>query len=90
MEPRPQAPTARQQPDPTPAGRILELEIKLSFLEKHVEEQDRAMLSYYRQIERLEREVKRLAETVATGGARRESGATGEDRLWENERPPHY
>jgi uncharacterized coiled-coil protein SlyX len=66
------------------------LEIKISFLEKHVEEQDRAMLGYFRQIERLEREVKRLAEAAATGSLRRESGATGEDRLWENERPPHY
>lgn len=80
-----------ESPAPTPAERVVELEIKVSFLEKHVEEQDRAMLGYFRQLDRLEREVKRLAEAAVTGNAGREGGAAGgADRLWENERPPHY
>jgi uncharacterized coiled-coil protein SlyX len=79
-------------PTPTSAERVRELEIKISFLEKHVEEQDRAMLGHFRQIDRLEREVKRLARAIATANAGHESDITGgsSDRLLDNERPPHY
>ncbi|MDR1817291.1 MAG: SlyX family protein [Puniceicoccales bacterium] len=55
--------------------RLRELEIKITFLEKHIEEQDRAMLENYRSIETLRREVRRLSEAVAQNADK--SGATG-------------
>ncbi|MDR2844736.1 MAG: SlyX family protein [Puniceicoccales bacterium] len=66
------------------ASRVRELEIKVTFLENHVEEQDRAMLEHFRQIERLQREVKRLAGALAS------RSDDGTDRLPDNEKPPHY
>jgi uncharacterized coiled-coil protein SlyX len=68
------------------AERLRELEIKLTFLEKHIEEQDRAMLGQYRAHEALSREVQRLSTALKNAQADRQD----ETRLTENERPPHY
>lgn len=69
-----------------PDARIHELEIKISFLEKHVEGQDRAMMELSNQLAALERQVKRLAESVKAGS---ESGPAGAGSS-PDERPPHY
>ena len=63
---------------------IGELEIKITFLEKHIEEQDRAMFEMSRQMDRLERELARLSELVK-GSAGSSGPASPAD-----ERPPHY
>lgn len=63
-----------------------ELEIKISFLEKHVGEQDRAMMALSNQLAALERQVKRLADSVKAGAESGPSGAGSSP----DERPPHY
>ena len=65
---------------------IHELEIKISFLEKHVEGQDRAMMDISNQLAALERQVKRLADSVKAGAENGPSGAGSSP----DERPPHY
>ena len=67
------------------ADRIRELEIKIAYLENHVSQQDRAMMDMSRVIDRLERQVKRLSESVKSGDA-----ASGPAGLAGDERPPHY
>ena len=64
---------------------IRRLEEKIAYLERHVTEQDKAMLELTGQMERLKRELLLLRERLPaaeTGGAG--SMAPGE------ERPPHY
>jgi uncharacterized coiled-coil protein SlyX len=63
-----------------------ELEIKITFLEKHVEDQNRAMFEMSRQIDRLERQLARLVEIVKRGT---EGGPSGPGSP-ADERPPHY
>ena len=65
--------------DPTES--IHRLEEKIAYLERHVTEQDKAMLEMADAIKRLNREVKTLRE--------REAGGGGEESAAE-ERPPHY
>lgn len=55
------------------------LEIKLSFLEKHVEEQDRVILDLSRRCDRMERLLRLIA-----------AKDDKTDPLPDNERPPHY
>ena len=64
---------------------IKRLEEKVAYLERHVTEQDRAMLELVEQVEALRRELKALRDRSASGGERRE----GDDDL-PDERPPHY
>ncbi|MDR2863300.1 MAG: SlyX family protein [Puniceicoccales bacterium] len=64
------------------ASRVRELEIKVTFLEDHVEAQDRAMVGHLRELGQLRRIVDRLA---AASAEREDAGRLGED-----ERPPHY
>lgn len=64
---------------------IRRLEEKIVYLERHVTEQDKAMLEMAGQLERLKRELLRLRERLPaaeTGGV--DTGAPAE------ERPPHY
>ncbi|MDR3229673.1 MAG: SlyX family protein [Puniceicoccales bacterium] len=68
------------------AERVRELEIKVMFLERQVGGQDRAMLEQYRETERLRTDVKRLTAAFDA----QNDGQGNADRLWENERPPHY
>jgi uncharacterized coiled-coil protein SlyX len=60
------------------------LEEKIAHLERHVAEQDKAMLEFSRQLDALRREVKMLRERSAT----RAAGDEGEGAA--DERPPHY
>ena len=66
--------------------RIQRLEEKIAYLERHVTEQDRAMLELVEQIEAMRRALKVLRER----GAR--AGGTSEDDVQNlpDERPPHY
>lgn len=66
--------------------RQCELEIKLSYLEKHIEEQDRAMFGMATRLDALERHLRRLNDAVKSADAR---GAAGEGFAGD-ERPPHY
>lgn len=69
-----------------PDDRLHELEIKISFLEKHTEGQDRAMMEMSNQLAALERQVKRLAESVKNSAA----SGPGSSASPADERPPHY
>jgi SlyX protein len=64
---------------------IKRLEEKIAYLERHVVEQDKAMLEFAEQLAGLRRELTAL----------RERGARGESELGDagdvaDERPPHY
>mgnify|MGYP000979477298 CR=1 FL=1 len=65
-------------PDDT-AARIRELEIKVTFLENHIEAQDRVMLEQGQHIGKILQELKRLRDAAA-----------GENAFPADERPPHY
>lgn len=63
---------------------IRQLEEKIAYLERHVTEQDKAMLEMAEDIAALRREVRRLSER----GVERCPGPNEERE--EDERPPHY
>jgi SlyX protein len=62
---------------------IRQLEEKIAYLERHVTEQDKAMLELADDVGRLRRELKTLRERPGGGG-------TGPREEAEPERPPHY
>lgn len=68
-----------------PIDRIARLEERLAWLERHVTEQDKAMLEQSRLLDRALAELRLLRERAAGGGA----GGAGGD-LPADERPPHY
>lgn len=59
------------------------LEEKIAYLERHVAEQDKAMLEMAEDITRLRRELITLRDRTS-------SAPRGEDELPADERPPHY
>ncbi len=61
--------------------RLLRLEEKIAYLERHVTAQDRAMLELNEELDALRRELRRVRETRAEAGAAPEPA---------DERPPHY
>lgn len=61
--------------------RLANMEVRYAFLERHVAEQDRAMLEMAGRIDRLEARLKQLGERVERG----DEGGFPAD-----ERPPHY
>ncbi len=61
--------------------RLLRLEEKIAYLERHVTAQDRAMLELTEDLDALRRELRRVRETRADAGAAPEPA---------DERPPHY
>jgi SlyX protein len=63
--------------------RIDRLEERLAWFERHVTEQDKAMLEMAGQIDRLKAELGRFR-------LRSESGGTVEETNPADERPPHY
>ena len=60
------------------------LEEKIAYLERHVTEQDMAMLEFSRELDALRRELKSLCERPARGAA----GDGGDETA--EERPPHF
>jgi SlyX protein len=76
-------------PNPVPADsidRIRRLEERLVWLERHVTEQDKAMLEQAKILDRVLVELRLLRERAAGGGL----GAAGEGGVAADERPPHY
>lgn len=69
-----------------PNENIRQLEEKIAYLERHVTEQDKAMLEMADDIARLRREMLRFRERLSDGGA----GSGPEERSPVDERPPHY
>jgi SlyX protein len=65
---------------------IRRLEEKVAYLERHVTEQDKAMLDFADEIAALRRAVKALQESSRGGGATE----TDEDADVQDERPPHF
>ena len=63
--------------------RVRRLEEKIAYLERHVTEQDKAMLEFAEQLELLQGELKLLRARLAGPGD--EAGADPA-----SERPPHY
>ena len=63
------------------------LEEKIAYLERHVTEQDKAMLELADELAALRRELKAWRER---GGARAGGDAGGADATERDERPPHY
>ncbi|MBC2605989.1 SlyX family protein [Pelagicoccus albus] len=62
---------------------IQELQIKQTFLERHIEEQDKVIYEMQSDIERLRSQIKKLIE-------RTESLSASSGDMPANERPPHY
>lgn len=62
---------------------IQELQIKQTYLERHVEEQDRVILALQSEIDKLRRELSRLEDKIPSA---RSDGAD----LPADEKPPHY
>ncbi|HEY9248376.1 MAG TPA: SlyX family protein [Rariglobus sp.] len=63
--------------------RIDRLEERLAWLQRHVVEQDKAMLEMAGQLDRLKAELTRLKQ-------RAETAPSGPDPTMTDERPPHY
>ena len=64
---------------------IKRLEEKIAYLERHVTEQDKAMLELGDELARLRREVKSLRERFGVRGG----GESGGEQI-SDDRPPHY
>ena len=65
---------------------IRQLEEKISYLERHVTQQDKAMLELTEEVGALRRQMmawRKLAEN-------REAGSSAESRDAADDRPPHY
>ncbi len=60
-----------------------ELQIKLAFLERHIEEQDKVMHAMRREIAALREEIRRIGERL-------DAAATTSSKHDVDERPPHY
>lgn len=60
----------------------------MAFLERHVTEQDKAMLELARELEAVRRELKLLR--LQQAGASAVPGVAGEGVPPDEERPPHY
>ena len=63
---------------------IKHLEEKISYLEHHITEQDKAVLELAEDLVRLRRELKLLTDRIS------DSAVDHEDSESEDERPPHY
>jgi SlyX protein len=68
--------------------RVARLEERLAWFERHVTEQDKAMMELSDLVERLRREVLALRERSAAGSTG--GGGAGVDADQAEERPPHY
>lgn len=74
-------------PNPVSNERIERLEERLAWLQRHITEQDKAMLEMAGQLDRVKAELLRLRQRAETApaGAGADSDANAAD-----ERPPHY
>lgn len=65
---------------------VRRLEEKIAYLERHVTEQDKAMLEFAEELAALRREVRSLRDLSGV----RSTPAAGEGDDVADERPPHY
>jgi SlyX protein len=65
---------------------ITRLEEKIAYLERHVVEQDKAMLEFADELARMKRELTLLSGRLGASGAR----SAPDDSPAPEERPPHY
>ncbi|HXA81117.1 MAG TPA: SlyX family protein [Opitutaceae bacterium] len=66
-----------------PSERVDRLEERLAWLERHVTEQDKAMLALNEELARLRAELKKFRERPTAGSESSEPPDS-------NDRPPHY
>ena len=64
---------------------VTRLEEKIAYLERHVVDQDKAMLEFAEELERLRRELKIVSLRVSAGA----SGSSDVAEV-DEPRPPHY
>lgn len=64
---------------------VTRLEEKIAYLERHVTEQDKAMLEFAEELERLRRELNVFKLRLNSGAP-----GSGEESGPSEERPPHY
>lgn len=64
---------------------VTRLEEKIAYLERHVTEQDKAMLEFAEDLARLRREIKTLTGRISSAPT-----AGPDERGPEEDRPPHY
>ena len=64
---------------------VTRLEEKIAYLERHVVDQDKAMLEFAEELERLRRELKTVSLRVNAGASGSSDVAEGDEP-----RPPHY
>jgi SlyX protein len=76
-------PSERVDRPPSQELRRVNLEERLAWLERHVTEQDKAMLALNEELARLRAELEKLREHPATG-------SENSDQPESDERPPHY
>jgi SlyX protein len=76
-------PSERVDRPPPPELLRVNLEERLAWLERHVTEQDKAMLALNEEFARLRAELKKISERPAAGS---ENGEPPEP----DDRPPHY
>jgi SlyX protein len=76
-------PSERIDRPPSPELRRVNLEERLAWLERHVTEQDKAMLALNEELARLRAELKKLRERPAAGSG-------NSDQPEPDDRPPHY
>jgi SlyX protein len=67
---------------------IRQLEEKIAYLERHVTEQDKAMLEFAEDLAALRREMKSMRDRAAGGGM--VGGGLEDSGEPADERPPHY
>ncbi len=65
---------------------LRQIEEKIAYLERHVTEQDKAMLEFADELAAVRRELKAMRERSTAGGGI----PGGEPGLPHDERPPHY
>jgi len=73
-----------------PTERIEHAEERIAWLERHVTEQDKAMLEMAQSIDRLRAELTRLRMRAEAGGSSDGDGEGAGGRFGAEERPPHY
>jgi SlyX protein len=66
---------------------VKRLEEKIAYLERHVAEQDKAMLEFADELAVLRRELKQLQLRAADGSGH---SRAGDEADLPDERPPHY
>jgi SlyX protein len=76
-------PSERVDRPPSPELLRVNLEERLAWLERHVTEQDKAMLTLNEELARLRAELKKIRERPAAGSENSEPPDS-------NDRPPHY